>query len=194
MFDGEITGRKLWLFDLLDAGGHLNSEAPFRDRHTALTAVLETLAPDAASIGLLGYVSGTTAKRELLSTAAADNREGIIFRDSEAAYQPGRRSSGLLKLKFLREVDAHVVEVATTTGKQNAVLAVYDDEANPVHIGKASTIGKGAITVGDVVEVRFLYTVGNRLFQPRIVRVRTDKTGAECSARQLEGTRTNKSI
>jgi hypothetical protein len=34
--------------------------------------------------------------------------------------------------------------------------------------------------------------VGNRLFQPRIMRVRTDKTGAECSARQLEGTRTNK--
>ena len=194
VFDGEITGRKLWLFDLLDAGGHLTPDAPFRDRHRALTAVLETLAPDEASIGLLGYVHGTTAKRELLATAQADNREGVIFRDADAGYQPGRRSSGLLKLKFLREVDAHVVEVATTTGKQNAALAVYDDEGNAVAIGKVSTIGKGTITIGDVVEVRFLYTVGNRLFQPRIVRVRPDKTAAECSARQLDGTRTNKII
>jgi ATP-dependent DNA ligase len=194
VFDGEIIGRKLWLFDLLDAGGHLGADAEFRDRHTALTAVLSTLKPDETSIGLLGYVSGTAAKRELLATAEADNREGIIFRDAEAAYQPGRRSSGLLRVKFLREVDAHVVEVATSTGKQNAALAVYDDTGTAVAIGRVSTIGKGTIKVGDVVEVRFLYTVGDRLFQPRIVRVRSDKIGAECSARQLEGTRTNKVI
>ncbi len=97
-------------------------------------------------------------------------------------------------MKFVRELDAHVVEVATSTGKQNAALAVYDDEGNAVAIGKVSTIGKGSVKVGDVVEVRFLYTVGDRLFQPRIVRVRTDKTGPECSARQLEGTRTNKVV
>jgi len=114
------------------------------------------------------------------------------LRDTTAPYQPGRRSSGLLRHKFLRELDAHVVGVSTTTGKQNAALAVYDDEGNTVAIGKVSTIGKGTITVGDVVEVRFLYTVGNRLFQPRIVRVRTDKAGTECSTRQLEGTHTNK--
>jgi predicted DNA-binding WGR domain protein len=194
VFDGEIIGRKLWLFDLLDAGGHLAPDAPFRLRHTALTTVLQSLNPDEASIGLLGYVAGTEAKRELLATARAENREGIIIRDAEAAYQPGRRSRGLLRLKFLRELDAHVVEVATSTGKQNAALAVYDDLGQAVAIGKVSTIGKGAVAVGDVVEVRFLYTVGDRLFQPRIVRVRTDKTGAECSARQLEGTRTNKVV
>jgi ATP-dependent DNA ligase len=194
VFDGEIIGRKLWLFDLLEAGGHLGADAPFRDRHTALTIVLETLRPDEACIGLLGYVSGTTAKRELLATAQADHREGIILRDVQAAYQPGRRSRGLLRVKFLRELDAHVVEVATSTGKQNAALAVYDDEGNAVAIGKVSTIGKGAVKVGDVVEVRFLYTVGDRLFQPRIVRVRTDKAGSECSARQLVGTRTNKVV
>lgn len=194
VFDGEILGRKLWLFDLLDAGGHLPAGASFRDRHTALTAVLAALSPDEGSIGLLGYVSGTAAKRALLATAEADHREGVIFRDLESAYQPGRRSAGLLRLKFLREVDAHVVEVATSTGKQNAALAVYDDQGRAVAIGKVSTIGKGAIQVGDVVEVRFLYTVGDRLYQPRIMRVRTDKAGAECSARQLDGTRTNKII
>jgi predicted DNA-binding WGR domain protein len=194
VFDGEIIGRKLWLFDLLDAGGQLAPDAAFRDRHVALTTVLETLNPDQASIGLLGYAFGTAAKRELLATAQADNREGIILRDADAAYAPGRRSSGLLRVKFVREVDAHVVEIATSTGKQNAALAVYDDHGGAVAIGRVSTIGKGTIKVGDVVEVRFLYTVGDRLYQPRIVRVRTDKLGAECSARQLEGTRTNKVV
>jgi predicted DNA-binding WGR domain protein len=194
VFDGEIIARKLWLFDLLEAGGHLGPDAPFRDRHAALTTVLAALRPDEASIGLLGYVSGTAAKRELLATAQADNREGVILRDAQAAYEPGRRSRGLLRVKFLRELDAHVVEVATSTGKQNAALAVYDDAGRAVAIGKVSTIGKGAVKVGDVVEVRFLYTVGDRLFQPRIVRVRADKAGFECSARQLEGTRTNKVV
>jgi|GEM_PF-3614426 len=53
-------------------------------------------------------------------------------------------------------------------------------------VGHASLIGKDqTIVVGSVVEVNFLNWTGVALIQPRIVRVRLDKTPADCDISQF---------
>jgi len=110
-----------------------------------------------------------------------------LCRGPASPYEPGNRSEGLLKWKFLKEVDAEVVQVGKG-GKANAVLAVYDHNGEQVIIGQVSTIGRSGVVVGAVVEVAFLGTHSKDtpvLFQPRIVRIRTDKAAAECFIDQL---------
>lgn len=53
-------------------------------------------------------------------------------------------------------------------------------------VGNASLIGKDlAIGVGTVVEVEYLYWTGDAMIQPRITRMREDKTAAECDMAQF---------
>lgn len=120
---------------------------------------------------------------------------GIIFRDVHAPYRSGR-TDVLKKHKFIKEIDAYVVEVGKG-GKENAVLAVRDSNGKEVIVGQVSTIGKGKIEVGQTLEVAFLYITNLAkpvLFQPTILRVRTDKSGEECSIDQLKDSVTDKSV
>ena len=196
VFDGEIVGRTLWLFDLAAAAEHVAADTPFRLRHAALVAIVGALAPDPAAVGVVGIASGAQAKRTLLADAESGRKEGVMFRDGDAAYRVGR-SSALLRHKFVKTLDAVVVETGRG-GKQTAVLGVHDHDGTLVRIGNVTTIGKGGaagISVGQVVEVAFLYVVDPDhpvLYQPRILAVRTDKTPAECSVDQLLGAHTDR--
>lgn len=201
VFDGEVVGRKLWLFDMPAAGPYHAESAEFSRRHLALVLTLDALGvgADHEHIGLVVVTSGTEDKRELLRTAQEAGKEGIIFREVHAAYSPARRSPDLLKYKFLKDADCEVV--ALDPKKQSAVLGVHDgnldSNQNLTIVGNASTIGKGAIEVGDVVEVRYLYVTNAenpRMYQPRILRVRTDKAAADCSLDQFKNAVTDKTV
>ena len=77
------------------------------------------------------------------------------------------------------------------------MLGVYNDAGELVEIGQVSTIGKGDVNAGDVIEVRFMGVTdptAPRLYQPRIMRKRTDKSAAECSDTQLAHAWMNKTI
>jgi hypothetical protein len=196
VFDGEIVGRTLWLFDLAAAAEQVAADTPFRLRHAALVAVVGALAPDPDAVGVVGIATGPQAKRTLLADAEAGRKEGVMFRAADAPYTVGR-SSALLRHKLVKTLDAVVVETGRG-GKQTAVLGVHDHDGTLVRIGNVTTIGKGGaagITVGQVVEVAFLYVVDPEhpvLYQPRILAVRTDKTPAECSVDQLLGAHTDR--
>lgn len=194
--DGELVGRKLWLFDMVAAGGHLAATAPFSARYTALTTVLSELGCDEKLVGLVATSTGSLAKTDLLDAAVTESREGVIFRRVAGTYQPGRRSAAMLKHKLVKTADCIVVAVQTG-GKANASLAVHGSHGRLVALGTVSTIGKGPIAEGDVVEVRFLYVVDPshpRMFQPRLLGVRTNKSAAECSIDQFAYAGTNKRL
>lgn len=82
-------------------------------------------------------------------------------------------------------------------GKRNAELAGHDDAGNEVIIAPVTSIGRGDVSVGDVVEVQFLCIVNPsapRMFQPRILRSRTDKASAECHLAQLANATTDRAV
>lgn len=186
VFDGEIVGRDLLLFDLPVADGYLADDGPFSARFGLLAVMVALL--DSEAVRLVPCTSAATAvKAEALAEFEADRKEGVILRRLDATYRVGR-STDLLKFKFVKTVDAVVVEIGRG-GKQTAALAVHGPDGL-VEIGNASTIGKGNIEAGQVVEVAFLYVVSPDnpvLYQPRILRVRDDKAAAECDLAQLVG-------
>lgn len=193
-FDGEVVGRTLHLFDMPAAGGHVDEQVGFGTRYEALRTTLAALDTDSAHIALVTTATGEQAKRDMLP-AKDGHKEGVIFRDAHAAYRSGR-TDVLRKHKFVREIDAYVVEVGKG-GKENAVLAVRDADGKEVVIGQVSTIGKGRIEVGQTLEVQFLYVTSAAkpvLFQPTILRVRTDKIAEECSTEQLRDAVTDKTV
>ena len=195
VFDGEVVGRKLWLFDM-PAGGLHDESTDFSKRHLALVLTLDALnvPSDSESIGLVAVTTGTEDKRELLRAALEAGKEGIIFRLLHASYSAGR-SMDLLKHKFVKEADCEVVAVDPV--KDSVTLGVRDGNGEVQIVGGASTIGKGEIAVGDVVEVRFLYVVdaaNPRMYQPRIMRLRTDKAASECSIEQFKDAVTDKTV
>lgn len=198
VFDGEVVGRKLWLFDMPAAGPFHDEASPFTQRYATLAATLAALGitGEHEHIGLVPTTIGSDAKRFLLEAAARAGKEGVMFRAAAASYQPGRRSQDLLKHKFLHDADCEVI--ALDPVKESVTLAVRDHEGAVRVVGAASTIGKGSIAVGDVVEVRYLYVVNAehpRMFQPRIMRRRTgEKSALECSIDQFAHAVTDKSV
>ncbi|NLU64911.1 WGR domain-containing protein [Rhodococcus sp. HNM0563] len=206
VFDGEVVGRTLVLFDLIVATDGINTWAresmAFPVRHHTLTILTEVLgipAVDKATEGspvVLAPVAVTAQhKADMLESAVAEQREGIILRHYCGTYESGRRSTMLVKHKLIKDVD--VVVTALHPVKDSAELAVHDAEGNLVQAGTASTIGKGAVEVGQVWVVTFLYVTNPehpRMVQPRLIRQRHDKALTECLLDQFADAGTNKAV
>lgn len=194
LFDGEIVGRDLWLFDMPVGENFHDERTPFEQRFHHLVSIVRSFG-DCEHLKLVETATTVDDKQAMLAAAEADHREGVIFRRNASSYQHARRSGDLRKHKFIKEVDCFVTEVGRG-GKENAVLAVFNDGVEQ-EIGQVSTIGKGTVNVGDVLEVAYLYVVDGdnpRLYQPRILRKRRDKAAAECSIAQFADAVTNKEL
>lgn len=121
------------------------------------------------------------------------NLEGVIAKRLDSTYLPGQRVSHSLKLKLTSTAD--VVVTGKNVGesrhskrggdKINFEFSVYDGNALR-HVGNCSGIGKANAEVGDVIEVEYLYVgAGGKLTQPRMLRLRTDRTPQECTTAQF---------
>lgn len=204
VFDGEVVGRTLVLFDLVTAtnGVHtwVEDKTRFVSRYTVLTTIATILGiPDASISGAPVVIAPVSTsleeKLDFLTNAISDKREGIILRDLFGPYEQGRRSTHLIKHKLIK--DADVIVTALHATKDSATLSVHGPDGNLVEVGAASTIGKGVVSVGDVWVVTFLYVTDPthpRLFQPRLVNKRSDKVAAECVLDQFADAGTAKLV
>ena len=136
-------------FDLLHLDGRDLLETPLRRRRSALEGLD---LPGQTSERML-YSNLATARSaqevERHFDDARDRRnEGLMVKDPDSAYQPGRRGLGWLKLKkALATLDCVVVGVEWGHGKRRAVLSDYtfavraseEPEAPLLTIGKAYT-------------------------------------------------------
>jgi DNA ligase-1 len=136
-------------FDLLHAGGEDLLETPLRERRHRL----ESLAlPDRSGERLLLSHLATARSTDEVDRQFDDARErrneGLMIKDPDSTYQPGRRGLGWLKLKkALATLDCVVVGVEWGHGKRRAVLSDYtfavretnDPDARLLTIGKAYT-------------------------------------------------------
>jgi len=153
------------VFDILYAGGDLLIDRPLRERGKVLDELLEAkrvpgrarstlaqgvLALDSAESALAAqilrapvFLATSAAELDRLFKAAqARGNEGLMIKDPESAYAPGRRGKSWLKLKReLATLDVVVTAVEYGHGKRIGVLSDYTfavwDQDNLVNIGKA---------------------------------------------------------
>jgi len=119
---------------------------PLRERRRRLEALQLPLADDGGVFALshLMTVDSADGLERVFAEARARNNEGLMVKDPDSAYTPGRRGLGWLKMKkALATLDCVVVGVEVGHGKRHGVLSDYTfavrDEATGglVNIGKA---------------------------------------------------------
>ena len=131
---------------------------PLRERRERLDAMGLPLVPGMATANLL--TASTSDELESIFDAAQDRgNEGLMVKDPDSIYTPGRRGYGWLKLKRpLATLDCVVVGVEVGHGKRHGVLsdytfAVRDDR--PGAEGRLVTIGKAysGLTDAEIAEM-----------------------------------------
>jgi DNA ligase 1 len=155
------------VFDVLYAGGELLLERPLLERERILDALLaaprdlvtrtrkaiggqarlefgdDVSAPHPSVLRAPVFQASTPQELDQLFEAAqARGNEGLMIKDPESAYTPGRRGRAWLKLKReLATLDAVVTAVEYGHGKRIGVLSDYTfavrDGDKLVNIGKA---------------------------------------------------------
>lgn len=177
--DGELVGTDYWAFDILHSEQGVHA-APLDERRL----LLETLAKSITGLNVIPQARTTEQKRALMKFALVNNLEGVVLKKRGSTYPRGR-GYNWLKAKFTPTADVVVMAVGDD-GKESARLGIYGASAPDLtlkEIGRCSLIGKPPVTVGDIVEVKYLYLTDSdnpRLYQPTLMRVRFDKEQSEC--------------
>lgn len=136
-------------FDLLHAGGHDLLEMALRERRERLEAL--ALPERTGERLLLAHLASARSVDEVdrhFDDARERHNEGLMIKDPDSTYQPGRRGLGWLKLKkALATLDCVVVGVEWGHGKRRGVLSDYtfavretnEPDSRLLTIGKAYT-------------------------------------------------------
>ena len=126
---------------------------PLRERRERLDALGLPKVPGMATANLLTATTSADLEK-IFEEAQQRGNEGLMVKDPESTYTPGRRGYGWLKLKRpLATIDCVVVGVEVGHGKRHGVLsdytfAVRDDR--PEADGRLVTIGKAYSGLTDV--------------------------------------------
>ena len=136
-------------FDLLHLDGRDLLETPLRERRAALEGLdLPGRTGERFLYSNLATARSADEVERHFDDARQRHNEGLMVKDPDSVYQPGRRGLGWLKLKkALATLDCVVVGVEWGHGKRRAVLSDYtfavraadDPEAPLLTIGKAYT-------------------------------------------------------
>lgn len=194
IFDGEFLNGTFWVFDLLrvedlEGGVELTHDEPFWLRRQALEMLFDNIAGIPPSMKLVPVFRSADRKRQHALAIQGLGGEGVVLKHRDHSYQPGKRTRRAMKVKFTKDLDAVVTDVGID-GKENIEVSLFNGRSM-IPVGKCSTVGKQVPEPGAVVEVRYLYALHPempRLYQPRMIRVRTDKSPAECTIDQVQFT------
>ncbi|MBX3154789.1 MAG: WGR domain-containing protein [Deltaproteobacteria bacterium] len=187
--DGELlAGGEYWLFDVLQVGDDDVRARGYLERWELLDGELEPAL--SGNVRIVPIARGRKAKQKLHDQLRASGAEGLVFKDAQAPYTPGRGRSQL-KCKFVKSADVIIVENAGNAYQ----MAVYDGkklfECGRVFAGTTNADRKSLdAALGrkerPICEVQYLYaTDDHQLFQPKFVRVRDDKVAKDCLRDQL---------
>jgi DNA ligase-1 len=192
------------VFDVLYAGGELLIDHPLRERAKLLDELLAAprIPVRTQSIGAQGQLMLESAEEtnesrittqlfrapvfrasspgeldQLFEAAQARGNEGLMIKDPESAYTPGRRGKSWLKLKReLATLDVVVTAVEYGHGKRIGVLSDYTfavrDGERLVNIGKAYS-GLTDVEIGEMTKWFLEHTIEDQGFrlvvEPKIV-------------------------
>jgi DNA ligase-1 len=151
-------------FDLLayGPGGGEPVEAlltkPLAERRHLLEAIGLPLveAGGVFALSTLVRASSVEGLEEVFVAARARRNEGLMVKDPDSGYSPGRRGYGWLKMKkALATIDCVVVGVEVGHGKRHGVLSDYTFAVRDEESGRLVTIGKAysGLTDAEIAEM-----------------------------------------
>ena len=155
-------------FDLLalgpgdDADGDATVEPllrePLRTRRRRLDAIDLPLVEDGGRFtrSFLAAARDADALEVAFAEARGRRNEGLMVKDPESPYSPGRRGLGWLKMKkALATIDCVVVGVEVGHGKRHGVLSDYTFAVRDDSTGKLVNIGKAysGLTDAEIAEM-----------------------------------------
>jgi bifunctional non-homologous end joining protein LigD len=184
LIDGEAVGDTFHAFDLLAYKGTDIRSRRFFDRFAALILVIP---PNLPALRWISTVIHPYEKLETYEELRATGAEGVVFKDIDAPYSPGRPNSGGPQLKF-KFVESASFIVTGINAKRSVTLGLFDGD---------ELIGAGNVTIppnhtfpakGTVVEVKYLYAFreSGSIYQPVYQGRRDDIPTTECTVDQLK--------
>ena len=115
--------------------------------------------------------------------------EGVVFKEVDAPFSPGRPHSGGSQLKF-KFVESASFVVTGHNAKRSVTLGLYNANGNKlVPAGNVTIPPNHTIPhMGKLVEVRYLYAhrESGSIYQPVYLGPRTDIPAADCTVDQLK--------
>ncbi|HEY6058445.1 MAG TPA: hypothetical protein VIV06_10455, partial [Candidatus Limnocylindrales bacterium] len=131
---------------------------PLRERRARLEALGLPLADAGGRFALSHLVSVASADEleGVFAAARARRNEGLMVKDPDSGYSPGRRGLGWLKMKkALASLDCVVVGVEVGHGKRHGVLSDYTFAVRDDGNGRLVTIGKAysGLTDAEIAEM-----------------------------------------
>ena len=148
-------------FDLLWENGQARLNEPLQRRWESL----QQLQPLPEHIRLV-HVTFATSPEEIdaaFAAARTRNNEGLVIKDPQSPYTPGRRGLAWLKLKMAFDtLDCVVVGAEYGHGKRKDVLSDYTFAVRDENTGQLKTIGKAytGLTDAEIAELTNHFLAG----------------------------------
>jgi bifunctional non-homologous end joining protein LigD len=184
LIDGEAVGDTLHAFDLLEVKGNDLRHRRYLDRFAGL---IMTIPPNLQALRWVSTAVDPDDKLEIYEELRATHREGVVFKEVDAPFSPGRPNSGGPQLKF-KFVESASFVVTGINAKRSVTLGLYDGDSL-VPAGNVTIPPNHRIPeVGDVVEARYLHAFreSGSIYQPVYLGVRSDIPASECVVEQLK--------
>lgn len=186
LIDGEAVGDTLHAFDLLEAKGNDLRARRYLDRFAGLIALLP---PGQAALLWVSTAIQPDDKVGTFEELKLEGVEGIVFKDIDAPFTPGRPHSGGPQLKF-KFVESASFVVLARNPQRSVTLGLYPP-------GGRTPLPAGSVTIppnhevpapGDVVEAKYLYAFreSGSVYQAVYLGKRDDIPAAECGVGQLK--------
>jgi len=180
IIDGEDMGDHIMIFDTI------STNIAYQHRMENLSTYFQN--NNLKILKLVPTAWTLAEKRKLIARLIKNNAEGIVFKNINSFFQPGRPHSGGNQLKFKFVATATVQVVKTNPTKRSVTVAVYDLQGTKIEVGNVTVYPNQTIpTPGAIVEVRYLYYFrGGSLFQPVLLGERDDMGLEDCTLSQLK--------
>ena len=124
LIDGEAVGDTLHAFDLLEVKGNDFRHRRYLDRFAGL---IMTIPPNLPALRWVSTAVDPNDKIEIYEELRSTNREGVVFKEVDAPFSPGRPNSGGPQLKF-KFVESASFVVTGINAKRSVTLGLYDGD------------------------------------------------------------------
>lgn len=148
------------VFDVIQMEQDVLVYRPYKDRLAALQKYEWGTLSSGARIVL---VESTNDGKALWTKVLDENREGVVVKDPMGLYELGKRSKSFLKLKNYKFIDVKVEHVEANN-KGTKIFGKVEVSGNVLDV--ECQVQNKHVSIGEVVNVKYLDIVGNRLVQP----------------------------
>jgi DNA ligase 1 len=139
-FETEDVPVLFMVFDLLRLNGETLLKTPLSERRRRLN---QLMLPDRVKVSPIRKIASVEDIDEAYQKARGDSQEGLMIKDEDSLYTPGRRGGSWIKFKKeLATLDVVVVGAEQGHGKRSHLLSDYTFSVRDKETGALQTIGK----------------------------------------------------